>query len=635
MPAPQFSPQQGAGGQGRFARRVAAQRGEAQQAGAQQAPDGRQASNSGSEAALETGTIAGEAVAAKAKAETRARTETKLKDDPQAKPANTSQKAKARKAESKEAKGQAPEADPQAKEEAKKPRKKSGFKLPWFGQRKEKANREEAPLSEAVQGSGPRSNQSADASKAQEPDVEGMPGADAAKPMPERDAEAATASTAPNRATANQAPIAAEVKAQETEKVQTAHVEGEQAEGGADKGLAAKEPKADKAAAGEGRSKASAPPPPLPGGKVLLPKVAPTEAAPTEAATKPEPPKATAAATQSLPQGDKPHPTQKPAATPSSKSGPAPVPKPDPALAYSALAASGPASSAPASSAPAPSDPTAAPAQRLIIDAPRRASAKPARPARRSNLPPLPALDRKFPGLVALNLQKSFGKRKVLHDVNIGIRPGEVVGLLGPNGAGKTTSFYIVCGLIQADKGYVGINQRNVSTLPMYRRAKFGLGYLPQEASIFRGLTVEQNIMAALEVVQPDRKKRKARLEELLSEFSITHLRTVNALALSGGERRRTEIARSLASNPQYILLDEPFAGVDPIAVGDIRSLVGQLKQRGIGVLITDHNVRDTLNVVDRAYIIYDGRVLMQGEPSEIVQDERVRQVYLGSDFEL
>jgi lipopolysaccharide export system ATP-binding protein len=283
----------------------------------------------------------------------------------------------------------------------------------------------------------------------------------------------------------------------------------------------------------------------------------------------------------------------------------------------------------------APGQRPAAAKPALLVDAPRRASAEPARPMRRSTLPPLPALDRKFPGLVALNLQKSFGKRKVLHDVNIGIRPGEVVGLLGPNGAGKTTSFYIVCGLIQADQGYVGINARNVSAMPMYRRAKYGLGYLPQEASIFRGLTVEQNIMAALEVVQPDRSKRKQRLEELLAEFSITHLRSVNALALSGGERRRTEIARSLASNPQYVLLDEPFAGVDPIAVGDIRNLVGQLKQRGIGVLITDHNVRDTLNVVDRAYIIYDGRVLMQGEPAEIVRDERVRKVYLGSDFEL
>lgn len=252
-----------------------------------------------------------------------------------------------------------------------------------------------------------------------------------------------------------------------------------------------------------------------------------------------------------------------------------------------------------------------------------------------SQLPPLPPLDKNFPGLVAIGLQKSYKKRKVLHDVSIGIRPGEVVGLLGPNGAGKTTSFYIVCGLVPADRGYVGLNQRNISNMAMYRRARAGLGYLPQEASIFRGMTVAQNILSALEVVERDRRKRKARLEQLLGEFSITHLQHENAMALSGGERRRAEIARALASDPQFILLDEPFAGVDPIAVGDIRDLVKQLKDRGLGVLITDHNVRDTLDVVDRAYIIYQGAVLMQGLPEEIVANERVRQVYLGADFTL
>ena len=212
---------------------------------------------------------------------------------------------------------------------------------------------------------------------------------------------------------------------------------------------------------------------------------------------------------------------------------------------------------------------------------------------------------------------------------------GEVVALLGPNGSGKTTTFYAVAGLVTPEGGTVVLDGTDVTALPMYRRAQMGIGYLPQEMSIFRGMSVQDNILAILEVVEPDRRKRRERLEELLSEFSIEHMRRAPALALSGGERRRVEIARSLAANPNYLLLDEPFAGVDPISVGDIRNLVADLKKRGIGVLITDHNVRDTLEIVDRAYILHDGQVLMSGTPQDVVQNENVRRVYLGENFRI
>ncbi len=238
-------------------------------------------------------------------------------------------------------------------------------------------------------------------------------------------------------------------------------------------------------------------------------------------------------------------------------------------------------------------------------------------------------------GLVALNLGKQFRKRPVLRDVSISVKRGEAVGLLGPNGAGKTTCFYILTGLISADVGTVMLDGQDITGLPMYRRARLGIGYLPQEASIFRGLTVEGNMRAVLEVVEPDADKRDAMVDALLAEFSITHLRRAPALALSGGERRRVEIARALATQPHFILLDEPLAGIDPIALNDIRELVRHLKKRGIGVLITDHNVRETLELVDRAYILHDGRVLREGKPSDIVEDQNVRRVYLGERFSL
>ncbi len=238
-------------------------------------------------------------------------------------------------------------------------------------------------------------------------------------------------------------------------------------------------------------------------------------------------------------------------------------------------------------------------------------------------------------GLAAVNIGKSFKKRPVLRGVTVSLQRGEAVGLLGPNGAGKTTCFYIITGLLSPDYGWVTFDGHDVTDLPMYRRARLGVGYLPQEASIFRGLTVEQNIRAVLEVVESDRQRRHVMLEDLLAEFSITHLRRTPAMALSGGERRRVEIARALASQPSYILLDEPLAGIDPIAVSDIRELVGHLKERGIGVLITDHNVRETLDIVDRAYIIHEGQVLMEGAPHEIVAHEDVRRVYLGERFSM
>jgi lipopolysaccharide export system ATP-binding protein len=238
-------------------------------------------------------------------------------------------------------------------------------------------------------------------------------------------------------------------------------------------------------------------------------------------------------------------------------------------------------------------------------------------------------------GLMAVNIGKSFKKRPVLRGVTRSLQRGEAVGLLGPNGAGKTTCFYIVTGLIAPDYGWVTLDGHDITDMPMYRRARLGIGYLPQEASIFRGLSVEQNIRGVLEVIEPVREKREVTLENLLAEFSITHLRRTPAVALSGGERRRVEIARALASQPSFILLDEPLAGIDPIAVGDIRDLVSHLKDRGIGVLITDHNVRETLEIVDRAYIIHDGVVLMEGAPDEIVAHEDVRRVYLGERFSL
>jgi lipopolysaccharide export system ATP-binding protein len=236
-------------------------------------------------------------------------------------------------------------------------------------------------------------------------------------------------------------------------------------------------------------------------------------------------------------------------------------------------------------------------------------------------------------GLRAISLRKSYRRRPVIRDVSLRLDRGEIVALLGPNGSGKTTCFYAIAGLVMPEGGQVVIDGRDVTLMPMYRRARLGIGYLPQEVSIFRGLSVEDNILAILEIVEPDRSARRERLEELLSEFSITHLRRAPALALSGGERRRVEIARCLAAGPRYVLLDEPFAGVDPIAVGDIRGLVHDLKDRGIGVLITDHNVRETLDIVDRAYILHDGQVLMSGTTDEVVHDENVRRVYLGQSF--
>ncbi|WP_299348960.1 LPS export ABC transporter ATP-binding protein [uncultured Shimia sp.] len=238
-------------------------------------------------------------------------------------------------------------------------------------------------------------------------------------------------------------------------------------------------------------------------------------------------------------------------------------------------------------------------------------------------------------GLQVENLRKSYRKRVVIRDFSMELNRGEVVALLGPNGSGKTTTFYAIAGLIMPEGGHVKIDGRDATRLPMYRRAKLGIGYLPQEMSIFRGLSVEDNIMAILDITEKDRHKRRERLEELLSEFSIEHLRRAPALALSGGERRRVEIARCLAANPKYLLLDEPFAGVDPISVGDIRHLVADLKKRGIGVLITDHNVRETLEIVDRAYILHDGKVLMSGTPEDVVDNENVRRVYLGDNFKI
>ena len=235
--------------------------------------------------------------------------------------------------------------------------------------------------------------------------------------------------------------------------------------------------------------------------------------------------------------------------------------------------------------------------------------------------------------LTVTGIGKAYGDRPVLQDISLSVDRGEVVGLLGPNGAGKTTCFYIITGLIAPDQGRIEVDGKDITHLPMYRRARMGVGYLPQETSIFRGMTVEQNIRAVLEISEPDMDAREEQLEKLLGEFSITRLRNTPSLALSGGERRRVEIARALASKPSIMLLDEPFAGIDPIAISDIRELVSHLKDRGIGVLITDHNVRETLDIIDRAYIIYDGHVLVEGPPDTILNNEDVRRVYLGEKF--
>ena len=237
--------------------------------------------------------------------------------------------------------------------------------------------------------------------------------------------------------------------------------------------------------------------------------------------------------------------------------------------------------------------------------------------------------------LVVHDIGKSYKRRTVVTSASLSVRRGEAVGLLGPNGAGKTTIFYMITGLVRPDKGYISLDGFDITRLPMYRRAQLGIGYLPQEASIFRGLSVEDNIMAVLQLVEPKRKKRREQLDQLLEEFSISHLRKSMAIALSGGERRRLEIARALASRPSFMLLDEPFAGVDPIAVGDIQQLVRHLTARGIGVLITDHNVRETLSLIDRAFIIHSGNVLTNGTPDEIIADPDVRRLYLGESFSM
>ena len=237
--------------------------------------------------------------------------------------------------------------------------------------------------------------------------------------------------------------------------------------------------------------------------------------------------------------------------------------------------------------------------------------------------------------LTAKGLTKSYRGRRVVNGVDLHVRPNEIVGLLGPNGAGKTTCFYIITGLLQPDYGWITLDGHDITDLPMYRRSRLGIGYLPQEASIFRGLTVEQNIRAVLELLEPDRSRREARLDELLAEFSITHLRRTPAMALSGGERRRAEIARSLLSSPRYMLFDEPFAGVDPINVQELQKEIARLKSKGLGVLLTDHTVRDTLKICDRAYILADGKILEEGTPAQIAASERARSVYLGQGFTL
>ncbi len=299
----------------------------------------------------------------------------------------------------------------------------------------------------------------------------------------------------------------------------------------------------------------------------------------------------------------------------------------------------------PPKQAPAYTPPRRAPEQRRVPAVPREtppqgvhslAAAQAARQELvRQAAPQRPRLVAENTGLQANNLGKRFKNRPVVRDFSLQLNRGEAVGLLGPNGAGKTTCFYMITGLISPDYGSIVLDGVDISDLPMYRRARLGIGYLPQEASIFRGLSVEQNIRAVLEVAEPNAELREMRLDELLAEFNISHLRRTPALALSGGERRRCEIARALASRPNYMLLDEPLAGIDPIAVRDIRELVSHLKDRGLGVLITDHNVREMLDIVDRAYIIHEGRALMEGRPAEIVANQDVRRVYLGDRFSI
>jgi lipopolysaccharide export system ATP-binding protein len=274
-----------------------------------------------------------------------------------------------------------------------------------------------------------------------------------------------------------------------------------------------------------------------------------------------------------------------------------------------------------------------APPQKPAV-APPAEKLRPAR-AKTNGAAAAPRLATRAGYLAVHSVEKSFGTRQVVRGVSIYVRRGEAVGLLGPNGAGKTTVFYMITGLIPADRGTIELDGHDVTKLPMYQRARLGIGYLPQEASIFRGLSVEQNIRAVLEVVEPSKKKREAELDSLLDEFNITRLRKTPSIALSGGERRRVEIARALATRPNYMLLDEPFAGIDPIAVGDIQDLVRHLTNRGIGVLITDHNVRETLGLTDRAYIVYAGEILTEGSPDEIVNDPDVRRLYLGEEFRL
>jgi lipopolysaccharide export system ATP-binding protein len=271
------------------------------------------------------------------------------------------------------------------------------------------------------------------------------------------------------------------------------------------------------------------------------------------------------------------------------------------------------------------------------VPAPKKTAPQPERPRPRgkTNGAAAPRLATRAGYLAVHSVEKSFGSRHVVRGVSIYVRRGEAVGLLGPNGAGKTTVFYMITGLIPADRGAIELDGHDVTKLPMYQRARLGIGYLPQEASIFRGLTVEQNIRAVLEVVEPSRRKREHELDALLQEFNITKLRKTPSIALSGGERRRVEIARALATRPNYMLLDEPFAGIDPIAVGDIQDLVRHLTNRGIGVLITDHNVRETLGLTDRAYIVYAGEILTEGNPEEIVNNPDVRRLYLGEEFRL
>ena len=276
--------------------------------------------------------------------------------------------------------------------------------------------------------------------------------------------------------------------------------------------------------------------------------------------------------------------------------------------------------------APVPPMPIPPAAEPVVVAMPPRL--EPAAPKK-------PVLLTKQSGLSVRNLGKQYSKRPVVRNVSLDLQRGEAVGLLGPNGAGKTTCFYMITGLVAPDYGTISLDGTDITQLPMYRRARLGIGYLPQETSIFRGLTVEQNIMAVLEVTEPDQQTRRSMLDELLAEFSITHLRSSPSVALSGGERRRAEIARALAGRPAFILLDEPLAGIDPIAIAEVRDLVKHLKDRGIGVLITDHNVRETLDVIDRAYIIHDGSVLFEGKPNDIVNNDDVRRVYLGEKFSL